>query len=241
MKSKKSKKVTKIPSSIVLDNGTEYLSSTYEITDLPVHLKFENLPKSFIHKTQRIVEEIEADPKQAIKKLLVLKEEFPDVPKLYNYLANAYSRAGNFALARQITIENYTKNPEYLFAKINYAQICLIEGSFYEIPRIFNNTFDLKMIYPDRKKFHISEFAGFTGILIAYYCCINDKKLAEQWYQSLINVAPDSDMVRFAKRFLHPSLFRRIMNWLGKKKSQSNKTSNQLNQKQITDDSELNT
>jgi hypothetical protein len=87
--------------------------------------------------------------------LLVLKEAYPQTPVLYNHLSAAYNRGGNYKAQRELVIENYLKNPDYHFAKVNYAQLCLDNGDFEKIPEIFDHKFDLKLLYPHRNTFHI--------------------------------------------------------------------------------------
>jgi hypothetical protein len=41
--------------------------------------------------------------------------------------------------------------------------------------------------------------------MCAYYSSTGNKELAKLWYKSLKEVAPDSEMVKFAKSFVHPS------------------------------------
>ncbi len=72
-------------------------------------------------------------------------------------LSIAYSSIGEDDKAEVIIKKNYEQNPDYLFAKCNYAEICFHRGQIEKIPEIFNNKFDLKLLYPKRKRFHISE------------------------------------------------------------------------------------
>ncbi len=121
---------------------------------------------------------VKSNPKQAIPELLTLKENYPDIPVLYNYLCMAYEFTGNRAASREIIIENYQKSPDYLFAKINYAQVCLYEGNTEKIPEIFDGKFDLSLIYPERTRYHVSEFTGFAGVMCAYFASITGRVVA---------------------------------------------------------------
>jgi hypothetical protein len=40
----------------------------------------------------------------------------------YNYLSVAYSKVGDIEKAEEITKINIQKNPDYLFARLNYAE-----------------------------------------------------------------------------------------------------------------------
>lgn len=108
-------------------------------------------------------------------------------------------------------IENYQHNPDYLFAKINYAQLCIEKREFANIPLIFGNKFDLKLLYPRRNIFHVTEFAGFTAVMCAYYCGIGKRDTAQLLFDLLKEVAPESEMVGYAKSFISPSLFTRLL------------------------------
>ncbi len=132
---------------------------------------------------------------------------------IYNYLAAAYSRIGDQKATRLISEEIYHLDPDYLFAKINMAQIYLREGDVEKIPEIFDHKFDLKMLYPRRNKFHVTEFAGFTGLMCAYFAMIGNQETAKLLYDTLLKVAPDSEMIPFAQRFLNPSLATKLKMW----------------------------
>jgi hypothetical protein len=112
--------------------------------------------------------------------------------------------------------ENYRNNPDYLFAKINYAQFCLHVGDFDKIPEIFDGKYDLKLLYPRRKQFHVSEFAGFMAVMCAYLSVTGYKETARLFYDSLLAVAPDSELTLFAERFFKPSLLGRLRIWAQK-------------------------
>ncbi len=131
-------------------------------------------------------------PKQAIPRLEALKARHPNVPILYNYLVIAHSRVGHREQADAVARENYERNPEYLFARLNYAEICLQTGKADEIPRIFNRTYDLKMLYPHRDVFHVSEVVGFMGIMGMYFLEIGKKEQAERYHQILTEIDPES-------------------------------------------------
>jgi tetratricopeptide (TPR) repeat protein len=131
----------------------------YEITDEPIEEPaYRQLPKSVKEQLERLHHDAQFHPKTAIVELLKLKKRYPQVPQIYNYLAVAYSRTGEAEKSEAITKENMRQNPNYLFAKINYAEFCLEREEYEKIPEIFEQKYDLQMLYPERKKFHVSEF-----------------------------------------------------------------------------------
>ncbi|WP_305909423.1 hypothetical protein Q9L42_005555 [Methylomarinum sp. Ch1-1] len=166
---------------------------------------------------ERIHDEIPKKPKQAIAELEALLTRHPDVPKLYNFLAAAHGVVGHRGKVRELAEEAYRRFPDYLFSKINYAQVQLDKGEFKAIPDVFEHKFDLKLLYPDRDVFHVSEFISFNAVLCVYYCYAGEKDLAKMLYDNLLEVAPESPMIAYARSFLKPSLRMRLKLWLAKK------------------------
>jgi len=197
--------------------GEKLRISNYEISYDPIKGQNDNLPKPVKDRLQDLHDMVKGgNPDQAIEELLVLKEEYPDVPMLYNYLSAAYEALGNHAASRETIIENYQKNPDYLFAKINYAQICLMNGETDKVPEIFDGKLDLKLLYPNRNRFHVTEFSGLSAVVCAYYAASGQHELAQKLYKTLLEMAPDSEMTRFALRFVYPSLLSKLSNLIGR-------------------------
>jgi hypothetical protein len=49
-------------------------------------------------------------------------------PMLFNWLGMAYGVLGDVEAVRETVRENYRKNPKYLFARLNHAELCLRDG-----------------------------------------------------------------------------------------------------------------
>ena len=113
--------------------------------------------------------------------------------------------------------EAYRRHPQYLFAKVNYANLCLQHGEIEKVPGIFHHAFDLKQLYPHRTRFHVSEFAGFAGVMCRYCCAIGEQDTALLSYQMLKQVAPKHPMTKHAKRALYPPFWVRwLRTWADK-------------------------
>jgi hypothetical protein len=123
-------------------------------------------------------------------------DRYPDVPILYNYLAAAYSRIGDREQAYQTALANYQRNPNYLFARINYADVCLTNGEPEKVAEIFNNTFDLKALYPHRTRFHCTEVVGFMSVIGPFFVTIGSIDAAHQVFDVLHQLAPDASGTR---------------------------------------------
>ncbi len=123
---------------------------------------------------------------------------------LYNYLSVAYSRLKNREKILEIVEKNYRMNPDYLFARLNYAEVCIQNGDYEKIAEIFDHKFDLQLLYPKRKKFHISEVANFMGIMGVYFFRMDKREIAENHYKILAEIADDYPITKKLHKQLHP-------------------------------------
>src|SRR4051812_8997924 len=67
---------------------------------------------------------INVRPKEVIPGLLNLVKKYPAFPVLSNLLYAAYSMADESENAEKVALESFNNFPDYIFAKINYAQVC---------------------------------------------------------------------------------------------------------------------
>jgi len=215
-KRRRPKKTNRVPGQQHFDtvrHGIENVFvSEYKITSDPIRNEdIEKLPKRVRDNIGELYDTLMTRPGEAISPLKKLIKKYPHIPLFYNYLATAYNEIGDFRHADMIILENYKKNPRYIFAKAHYAELCLQRGNLRKIPVIFENKFDLKLLYPERDIFHVSEVAAFTGITGLYYYEIGEMEAAKICYRLLRKVDPRSPHTKKLKKRLYPSIFQRIM------------------------------
>ena len=159
-------------------------------------------------------------PKECASRLEPLIEKYPDIPALYNHLSVAYRLTGEKEKARDLILETYRKFPDYLFAKLGYVELCLVENNLDEIPRILDNKYDLQVHYPERTKFHITEFTSFVGTVGFYFCKAGRPEVAKIYHQMLSDVAPDDPQTKRLERALKASaslgILSNLARWLDK-------------------------
>lgn len=114
---------------------------------------------------------------------------------------------------------NRKNNPAYLFAKLNYAQLCMEAGDYEKIPEILEHQFVIKALYPERKVFHISEVTGFLGVVGMYFVYINNREQVKIHYDMLRQLAPKNPFTKQLKRYL---FFSPIKSYLKKLIDKSN-------------------
>jgi tetratricopeptide (TPR) repeat protein len=191
----------------------------YEITDEPLDNRdIKKLPSQVQARMDDLYELAQHDPMQAIPELERLVTTYPHIPTFANHLSIAYLAAGDQEHATAMVREAYRRHPQYLFAKVNYANLCLQQGEIEKLPGIFDHALDLQQLYPHRTRFHVSEFAGFAGVICRYFCAINERETAALYYQRLKYIAPKHPMTKHAKRALYPPFWGRCLrNWAEKR------------------------
>src|SRR5215470_1207262 len=184
----------------------------YDITDEPLDNRaIKKLPVQVQARIDDLYELAQREPTQAIPELERLVTTYPQIPTFANHLSIAYLAAGDQEQATALVREAYRRHPQYLFAKVNYANLCLQQGESEKVPGIFDHACDLKQLYPHRKRFHVSEFTGFAWVMCRYLCAIGERDTATLYYQMLKQVAPQHPMSKHAKCVLYPPFWVR---WL---------------------------
>lgn len=142
--------------------------------------------------------------KKIIDKLTQLIVQYPTVPILKNYLSVAYNVQGNYRKAMEVNNWILTEHPDYLFAKVNKANECIDNGEFEKVTEILGEAMEIKLLYPERDLFHLSEVTNFYKVVIRYFAAIENQELAENRLKILKQIDPDDNNTIEAERFLFP-------------------------------------
>lgn len=187
------------------------VTSEYEITSEPIlEPQYKRLPEEIKVRIEQLHAVVQTRPRTAIPELHTLIETYPHIPLLYNFLSAAYTAAGETEKAEEAILDNYQRNPDYVFARINYAELCLQRKEYDKIAQILDEKFDLKLLYPKRKRFHMTELTGFFGVVGPYFHFTGQRALAENIYRILHQVAPQNYYTKRLKKLLYPNFFQRI-------------------------------
>ncbi|NOX61769.1 MAG: hypothetical protein GXP42_07470 [Chloroflexi bacterium] len=183
----------------------------YKVTFEPIFDDaYRRLPKAVRDRLDELFELIQRKPQEAVPELLRLKRKYPNIPQIYNYLTSALSSLGKIEEAEAVTRECLRRHPDYLFARINMAQFHLARGEYDKVPEIFDHTYELKLLYPERNLFHITEVVGFFGAVGMYFAKTGQRTVAEKYLEILQKLAPGSPLTQQLKRELHPGLIVRL-------------------------------
>jgi tetratricopeptide (TPR) repeat protein len=188
-------------------DGT-YAIISYEITSEPLTDLPENqLPPDLAAHIDRLYHLTNSSPRDAIVELKRVIERYPDCPKLFNFLGAAYLAIGDVDRAEQIAKKSYERFPNYLFAKLAYADMCVCNGNLDEIPVIFDGKYDLSLVCPNRKRFHVTEAVGFMGVMGYYYLKLGDIERARPYHKMLKSLAPEQPQTQRLDRLMQATSF----------------------------------
>jgi tetratricopeptide (TPR) repeat protein len=154
----------------------------------------------------------EENPKTTLPKVLAFSESHPDLPILSNLLTYLYIRLRKVRKAHRLIEETYEKHPDYLIAKINYADLLLRRRQFKKIPALFGGIFDLNALYPEKKEFHYSEFRGYVVAMGFYHVAIGARDLALECYRLAVLADPHhSSILALEKKVFPRTLLKKIL------------------------------
>ena len=194
------------------NQSNELYVSKYEITTEPIHDRsYIALPEAAKAAVQRLHGLAKTNPRAAIPELLAAIAQYPQVPVLYNYLALAYAAVGDIERSETVILEDFRLHPDYLFARTNYAELCLRRGEHDKVPEILGDRLDLKQLCPRRSRFHVSEVVGFYGVVGYYYWAIGRPDEAAVCYDLLCQIDPQHKMTQRLKAKVQPNWWQRLL------------------------------
>lgn len=140
-----------------------------------------------------------------------LVAEFPDLPKLQNYLTAAYVDAGRYEAADRLTREMYRRFPDYLFAIANYAMLCLREGRVERVPEVLRHTCSLHQLYPNRRRFHVSEVVTYHAVVAEYFWRTGRRDEARRYFDMVRELDPEHPLVGHLRALMDPGVLKDLV------------------------------
>lgn len=142
------------------------------------------------------------DPRAAVEELRAWIAREP-LPMFFNWLSAAYSALGDIQGVEDTVHENYQRNPRYLFARVNYAELCIRDGDLDGAGEALGGL-NIRVLLDGRNRVHISELMGYFYAVGLYHIETGDLAAAENVYRILKDAAPDDPAVEELRRRLHP-------------------------------------
>lgn len=158
---------------------------------------------------QSLFELVHSDPAKAKDPLIAFAQEFPDAPMVCILLAFCHIQLKDLVSAEKVIEEAFLRFPDYLIAKINYADLLLRKKKWEKVPELFKQTLDLSELYPERSSFHFSEVRGFMTAIGRYYHETGKRKQALEAFRIAVQADPTHPSVLMLEKTLfHNPLLR---------------------------------
>lgn len=134
---------------------------------------------------------LETDPAAARRMLGEWLAQYPGNPVLVHFLVQLARAGGNPAEAFRLAEENYRANPDYLFARCDWAMALMRADRDQEVPGVVGGGFVLPRIFPGRKVFHVSELVAVCQVASRYYARQQKPVVARRFLDLVRQVEPD--------------------------------------------------
>ncbi|MGA2443443.1 MAG: hypothetical protein ABSH08_21025 [Tepidisphaeraceae bacterium] len=136
---------------------------------------------------------------------------------LINWLSAAYQRIGDHEKADSMIKLCHQRHPDYLFARTNLASLHLQNGDTAQADAVMQHKWDLKLMYPHRNVFHVSEFMAMSYVAIDYCTQTGNSRAAESILESMIQLAPDHEATKSAQKMMYGSLLTQFLDRLSRR------------------------
>lgn len=155
----------------------------------------DSMHESLRYDLEKMYREISNPRKSTIQKLRRLIKKHPRNPQLKNYLTTAYHQLGEHDKAMEFNEKLLKAHPNYFFALVNKANHYETTKEFDKMADLMGVGFDLKILYPDREVFHISEFMIMQSLAVSYFTWTGDRKQADLRLKLMKDVEQDHPLV----------------------------------------------
>ncbi|NGX39265.1 MAG: hypothetical protein KR126chlam1_00588 [Chlamydiae bacterium] len=197
----------------------KFNGKTYRISfdAMPESLK-EDLKGKELKSYLDLLQKVQVNPRSAYQEVKELSKKHGNVPEVINLLTYAHIQNRKIGAAEKLIEETFEKHPDYLFARVNYADQCIRQKKLDKLPKLFPS-FDLSEICPEKEVFHTSEFRGFMIMMTYYHLAIKDREEAVRFFYGAKSVEPHNPgVIHLEKKLFRKSLLKRLLNLFSNKK-----------------------
>lgn len=185
----------------------------YEITDEPMSSPDdEQLAPEDRERLMTIAEQVvcygrAGDYVQELEQFVL---RYPRHRQACNFLMAAYEAVGRREDAEAMIRTSYERFPRYLFAVTNYCLHLIRERREDEVPGVLGNNFAIHR-FCGRKRFHVTEFTAWHGMLANYFLAIGDCEVAERCVKAVESMGPDHPSIAPVKALLKHPLYGKLL------------------------------
>lgn len=182
-------------------------------------VSFEAMPDSLkkalseedLHRYLELLQQIQIKPRAVYKEVQSFCAAHNAVPEVINMLTYAHIQNYRIVEAEKLIETTYLKNPEYLFARVNYADQCIRKKKLDKVAAIFPS-FNLQDLYPGKTVYHTSEFRGFLIMMSYYQIALKNREKAIHYFKTVKELEPSHPNVLYLeKKLFKVPLLKRLL------------------------------
>ncbi len=200
--------------------GEDAYELEYEIVDDPIEETRVGLSPEVEAEYADLHERTMNAPATAIPRLEELVAKYPSIPVLKNWLSVAYTATCRRADADAMEERLWRDHPDYPFARVARALYHLQRDELDEVPEVLGKL-DLKLMYPHRNVFHISEVVALYNVLAEWCYRKGQPETAMIYLDQLEELAPDHPVTARLELLLMPQILAEAMKQLGSRRRRS--------------------
>ena len=120
---------------------------------------------------------------------------------------------------QNLTLEAYQKFPNYLFARTGYVGYWMHKDDYTKFDEVFGNCYDLQKLYPERKKFHVSEAFAFFIVCGRYFAEKGNIETAKKYLKMAKELKPKDPSSHIIEKEIMLATLKPLVNFSKKNKN----------------------
>ena len=149
---------------------------------------------------------VEEDPEAMIPELRQYTEQYPRHPIFRSLLVHTLDEGEQEEAADREARRLHEDFPEYLPARISYADRLLLADRVEEAFELFDQQCALDRVYPGRTSFHYTEVLSYYAFLSRYLTIQGERERALFYYQAMCTIDADHHQTRVTESLIGSEL-----------------------------------
>lgn len=151
-----------------------------KVTDDNFPMKYATVEKDAVTDAYILVKSGRTKGKRLIRELKKLQEQYPDIPEIYNYLAAAYLSQNKNKEANKVIKETIRRFPDYIFGKLQWAELSLNQNNPKEVPKVLGAYTDINHFADKNGFIHYTFYLPFFILQGRYFLAMDDIDKAKE-------------------------------------------------------------
>jgi len=123
--------------------------------------------------------------------LEALGERCPNVACVWNWMMTVAMKSGDEERSLRLAEEIFRRFPDYIFGISQWVMTLLGRGDIDEATRVLDGRLGLAAWWPERRRYHATEFVTFNSMLGHYFLATGEHKAAGAQFEMIRDILPE--------------------------------------------------